>query len=104
MTIRRKRLALLSLALVAVLAGGEKNKEEEGEHDAPGPWRVNAPRRAPTHHITPANAALYPVNQANVTPKISSPVRRMHVNRGDHVREGQIIAELEAADLSAAVN
>src|SRR5262249_37517577 len=102
MTIRRKWLALL--ALVAVLAGCGKKKAEEGENEAPRPVQVEAARRGPIDRIITANAALYPINQANVTPKISSPVRRMHVNRGDHVREGQIIAELEAADLSAAVN
>ena len=50
-----------------------------------------------------ADAVLFPINQANVTPKISAPVKRMLVNRGDHVRAGQLIAELESSDLAAAV-
>src|SRR4029079_17796122 len=40
-------------------------------------------------------------NQANVIPKISAPVRRILVNRGDHVRAGQLLAELEVRDLAA---
>src|SRR6185437_11246908 len=40
-------------------------------------------------------------NQANVTPKISAPVRRILVNRGDHVKVGQLLAELEHRDLTA---
>ena len=54
-------------------------------------------------HIVTADAVLYPINQANVTPKISAPVKRVLVNRGDHVRAGQLIAELESGDLAAAV-
>ena len=47
--------------------------------------------------VVTADAVLYPVNQANVTPKISAPVTRVLVNRGDHVRAGQLLAELESA-------
>jgi multidrug efflux pump subunit AcrA (membrane-fusion protein) len=37
-----------------------------------------------------------------VTPKISAPVARFLVQRGDHVREGQLVAILEDRDLVAA--
>jgi HlyD family secretion protein len=47
---------------------------------------------------------LFPINQANVTPKISAPVKRVLVNRGDHVRVGQLLAELESSDLAASAN
>ena len=52
--------------------------------------------------IVTADAVLYPFNQANVTSKISAPVRRVLVNRGDHVKAGQLLAELESRDLAAA--
>ena len=58
--------------------------------------------RGAIDHVVTADAVLYPVNQANVTPKISAPVKRMLVNRGDHVRAGQLLAELESGDLAAA--
>ena len=63
----------------------------------------NAVRGAIDHVVT-ADAVLYPINQANVTAKISSPVRRMLVNRGDHVRAGQVLVELESGDLAASAN
>ena len=47
-------------------------------------------------------ATLYPINQAAITPKVSAPVRRFYVIRGDRVREGQLLAVLENNDLSAA--
>jgi HlyD family secretion protein len=53
------------------------------------------------HDIVTADAVLYPKDQANINPKISAPVRRFLVNRGDHVKQGQLLAELENRDLVA---
>jgi HlyD family secretion protein len=53
-------------------------------------------------NLVMADAVLYAKDQANVTPKISAPVRRFLVNRGDHVKQGQLLAELENRDLLAA--
>src|SRR5713101_1032981 len=53
--------------------------------------------------IINADAVLYPRDQANIMPKVSAPVRRFLVNRGDHVKRGQLLAELENRDLVAAV-
>lgn len=48
-------------------------------------------------------ALLYAVNRAAIAPKISAPVRKFEVQRGDRVRKGQVLAELENRDLMAAV-
>jgi multidrug efflux pump subunit AcrA (membrane-fusion protein) len=65
---------------------------------------VETVRKGPIDHIITADAVLFPVNQANVTAKISSPVKRVLVNRGDHVKAGQVLVELETADLAATEN
>src|SRR2546426_10467030 len=49
-----------------------------------------------------ADGILYPITQSAVMPKISAPVREIHVNRGDHVHRGQLLAVLENRDLAAA--
>src|SRR5207245_200127 len=49
-----------------------------------------------------ADAILYPLDQARVMPKIAAPVRRFLVTRGDHVRQGQLLAVLENRDLVGA--
>jgi multidrug efflux pump subunit AcrA (membrane-fusion protein) len=100
----REPAAWIAAALVLSLFACGKAKEKESEVEPPRPVQVEAVRRGPMDRIITANAALFPINQANVTPKISSPVKKVFVNRGDHVKEGQVIAELESADLSAAVN
>src|SRR6202142_2775300 len=91
-----------------LLAGCGKTKEKEaagGEgQEAPTRVTVEPALRGAIDRVVNADAVLYPFNQANVTPKISAPVRRVLVNRGDHVRVGQLLAELESGDLAAAAN
>jgi multidrug efflux pump subunit AcrA (membrane-fusion protein) len=45
---------------------------------------------------------LYPVQQAAMAPKISAPIKRFYVERGAHVRAGQLLVELESQDLLGA--
>ena len=45
---------------------------------------------------------MFPRDQASVTPKIAAPVRKFFVNRGDFVKQGQLLAELENRDIAAA--
>jgi multidrug efflux pump subunit AcrA (membrane-fusion protein) len=98
------RIAVLVVMALVLLGCGKKEKAEEGgETEAAAPVQVEAARRGPIDHIVTADAVLYPVNQSNVMSKISAPVERVMVNRGDHVRAGQVIAQLENRDLTAAV-
>ena len=50
-----------------------------------------------------ADGILRAIDQSSIVPKISAPVTRFYVNRGDHVTKGQLLAELENRDLAAAV-
>jgi multidrug efflux pump subunit AcrA (membrane-fusion protein) len=100
--VHRRPLSFLALALLVASCG--KKKEEEAETEAPTPVQVETVRKGPIDHIITADAVLFPVNQANVTAKISSPVKRVLVNRGDHVKAGQVLVELETADLAATEN
>ena len=99
-----ERVAVLALAALVLLACGKKDKTEgDAESEAAAPVQVEVARRGPIDHIINVDAVLYPVNQSNVMAKISAPVERVMVNRGDHVRAGQVIAQLENRDLTAAV-
>ena len=95
---------LAAVVLFALLTGCGK-KEKAGEAaEAPTPVMVETAVLGAIDHMVIADAVLYPINQANVTSKLSAPVKKMFVNRGDHVRAGQVIAELESADLAAAAS
>jgi HlyD family secretion protein len=49
-----------------------------------------------------ADALLAPVAQAAIQSKITAPIKQFLVQRGAHVRAGQLVAVLENADLAAA--
>src|SRR5580700_6489094 len=90
------------LTFVALLAAGcTTAKKAAEEAEPPTPVQVDDVTRGPIDLIVNADAVLYPVNQANATSKIVAPVRRVLVNRGDHVKTGQLLAELENRDLAA---
>jgi multidrug efflux pump subunit AcrA (membrane-fusion protein) len=95
---------LLALLAASLLLSGCGKKEEEKETEAPTPVLVETAVRGAIDHMVTADAILYPINQANVTSKISAPVRRVLVNRGDHVRAGQLLVELESGDLAASAS
>lgn len=48
-----------------------------------------------------SDAVLSPLAQAALSPRISAPVRRFYVQRGSHVKAGQLLATLEDRDLAA---
>jgi len=52
--------------------------------------------------IVTSEAVVFPLQQAVISPKITSTVKSFAVQRGAHVRKGQLLAVLENADLSAA--
>ena len=93
---------LTPAVLLVVLIGCHKQAAKVAENEAPVPVQVEDARKGPIDHIITADAVLYPINQASVTAKISSPIKRVLVNRGDHVKAGQLLAELESRDLTAA--
>jgi multidrug efflux pump subunit AcrA (membrane-fusion protein) len=49
-----------------------------------------------------ADGLLYPRQQAAIVPKVSAPIKRSAVQRGAKVRAGQLLLELENADLAGA--
>jgi RND family efflux transporter MFP subunit len=88
--------------MTVILLAGCSSKPKEEAAEAATPVQVATATKGPVQHTITANAILFPLNQSNVTSKISAPVRRILVNRGDHVRQGQLLAVLESRDLAAA--
>jgi HlyD family secretion protein len=90
---------LLSIALVMAGCAGKEPPEQEPLVS------VQAARvsRAEIEQEVTAEAVLFPLHQATIVPKISAPVEKFYVERGDHVRAGQLLAVLENQDLAAAV-
>lgn len=54
-----------------------------------------------SEHVV-ADAVLSPLAQAAISPKISAPVKKFYVQRGSHVKAGELLAILDNRDLAAA--
>jgi multidrug efflux pump subunit AcrA (membrane-fusion protein) len=74
----------------------------EPPQDVVAPVRVSPVIKGSIRLIVSADAVLSAHDQATIVPKIGAPVRRFLVNRGDRVKPGQLLAELENRDLAAA--
>jgi len=97
----KRRLA--GFTAVCLLLASCAKREKEVEAEPVVPVQVADAGRDSIQRIVSADAILYPVNQASLMPKISAPVRSFTVNRGDHVRQGEVVAVLENRDLAASV-
>ncbi|MEO6816156.1 MAG: biotin/lipoyl-binding protein, partial [Edaphobacter sp.] len=98
--IRPVHPALLLCALTILLPLGCKK-----EATAPAPEvYVQAVHPSPgslSEQIT-ADATLAPLAQAAISPKITAPVKKFYVQRGSHVKAGELLVTLENSDLQAA--
>ncbi len=95
---RACRALLAALLPMLVFAGCKKEETPAPEVTV----QAEKPEQgAISEHIV-ADAILFPLAQAAIQPKINAPVKKFYVQRGEKVKEGQLLAELENADLAGA--
>jgi multidrug efflux pump subunit AcrA (membrane-fusion protein) len=95
------KAALMTAALAALAAMAACSSDATEPAPAVPVQMVVVEKSAMQEKIT-ADAVLFPVAQAAIPAKISAPVKKFLVNRGSHVRAGQLLAVLENRDLAAA--
>src|SRR5260370_22398973 len=94
------RVLFVFWAACCVLAiGCGKGEKEEGP--------VVAVQAVPAQNgeisrVVSAEAVIFPIAQSAITPKISAPVKRFLVTRGQKDHKGHLLAELDNRHLSAA--
>jgi HlyD family secretion protein len=87
----------LLLGLFALPACNHAEKEKE-----PVVTVQTAPAEEKTiSRFVSAEAVLFPLQQATVSPKITSTIKEFKVQRGSRVKKGQVLAILENQDLTA---
>ena len=95
----RRGTLLAAVAAVLLLAVGCGQKEKEKEPIVS--VQATPAQRATISQSVSTEAVVFPLEQATVAPKITSTVKKFLVQRGTRVKKGQLLAELENADLSA---
>jgi HlyD family secretion protein len=91
---------ILSCALFLLPLGCKKAEE------APTPEvyvQASHPEQGSIGEQITGDAILAPLAQAAISPKVTAPVKKFYVQRGSHVKAGQLLATLENSDLAAAV-
>lgn len=99
---RFRQAVLAALACTAIACAGCSGKKPE-EPPAVSVQAATVQRKT-IEQIVSTEAVLYPKSEASIVPKISAPVEKFYVNRGSHVKKGELIAELENKDLQAALS
>jgi HlyD family secretion protein len=99
--ISAKRRQILSapcalLAVTALLGCGTTEKEPEPVVTV----QTAQARRGPIVLSVSAEGIVSPLQQAVITPKITSTIKKFYVQRGSHVKQGDLLAELENEDLA----
>ena len=97
------RMLMIAAYLFSLTMFVSCSKEQEKEAEPIVSVQADEVRSGSIQRIITAEGILRAVDQSSIMPKISSPIRKFYVNRGDHVRQGQLLAELESSDLAATV-
>ena len=107
---RRLRRSIFSYSAIATMVSATMVASTgcSGDNTLPPPEPVVSVETAPAKvqtivDLVTAEGVLYPIHQASISPKITAPVRRFYVQRGDKVHRGELLAVLENKDLAAAV-
>jgi HlyD family secretion protein len=95
---RRSSIALTCASIGVFLLGGCANSVKEKEPVVS--VQTTPAKRGPISQVISTEAVVFPLEQATIAPKITSTIKRFHVQRGARVKKGQLLAELENADLS----
>ena len=88
------------LALVSsIVAGCKKSASSDEDTDTAVSVQAEHPTVGPISEQIAADAILAPLAQAAIAPRINAPIRAEYVQRGAHVRKGQLLVALEDRDL-----
>ncbi|AFL88513.1 RND family efflux transporter, MFP subunit [Terriglobus roseus DSM 18391] len=96
---RKNFVALLSLALIATTAC--KSKDQEAEAPVVTVQAAHPTTGSISEEIA-ADAILAPLSQAAIAPRISAPILHEYVERGQRVKQGQLLVALDDRDLRGA--
>jgi HlyD family secretion protein len=90
---------MLAATLICAACGcGGQEKAEEPVVTV----QVTPAQKSAISEMVTSQAVIFPLQQATIAPKITSTITEFRVNRGSHVKKGDLLAVLENKDLAAA--
>ncbi len=98
-SIRWRVAAIALLILPGLVAGCKKASNDDEDSGEAVSVQAEHPSVGPIAEQITADAILAPLSQAAIAPRISAPIRAEYVQRGAHVKKGQLLVSLEDRDL-----
>src|SRR5438270_12999238 len=95
---RRRAWLPLTIAPLLVSVGCSTH---EAEKEPVVSVQTTAAQRGTISETISAEAVIYPLEQATISPKITAPITELKVQRGSCAASGRLLAVLENTDLAA---
>src|SRR3981189_363160 len=99
---RRRRIIWGGIALAVLLGGGYGVKAALTPSHEIDPSKLADVEKGDLARVVVATGKIQPLSKAEIKSKASGIVKKIFVDYGDHVKTGQILAELDKVKLEAA--
>jgi HlyD family secretion protein len=100
---RRRRIIFVSIAAFIVIGGGYGVYAALRPSHEIDPSKLAAVERGDLARSVVATGKIQPLSKVEVKSKASGIVKKLYVDYGDHVKQGDILAELDKVQLEASV-
>jgi HlyD family secretion protein len=99
---RRRRIVWGSVGLLVLLGGGFGVKAALSPNRTIDPSKIASVERGDLARVVVATGKIQPLSKVEIKSKASGIVKRLYVDYGDRVKQGQLLAELDKVQLEAA--
>src|ERR1700687_1876988 len=100
---RRGRIIWISVAVLMLAGGGYGVMAALRPNRTIDPSKLASVERGDLARVVVATGKIQPLSKVEIKSKASGIVKKLYVDYGDHVKQGQLLAELDKVQLEAIV-
>src|SRR4030088_862146 len=100
---KRRRIIWAAIAVVVLGGGGYGVKAALSPSRTIDPSKLASAERGDLARVVVATGKIQPLSKVEIKSKASGIVKKLYVDYGDHVKQGQLLAELDKVQLEAIV-
>ncbi len=101
---RRRRIIIGAIALLVLVGGGYGVFAALRPNHEIDPSKITTVERGDLAKVVVATGKIQPLSKIEVKSKASGIVKKLYVDYGDHVKQGQVLAELDKIQLEASLH
>jgi HlyD family secretion protein len=100
---RRRRIIIASIVALILVGGGYGVYAALRPNHEIDPSKLGVAERGDLAKVVVATGKIQPLSKVEVKSKASGIVKKLYVDYGDHVKVGQLLAELDKVQLEASL-